>query len=187
MVDTLMIGRVGENEVAAVGIANQFFFLFNLIGNGAAMGCSIFISQYWGQKDTASIKKVMGFGLTVNVVISLLFTATALLAPEFIVRLFSRSEEVVPLSKDYLVIVCLSYLFTGISYMLANALRSVGSAYLPMLVSLFAVLTNTGPVSYTHLNVFDRIGKEWMLITAGKPEKYNTMTASWGGRVEHGG
>ena len=75
----------------------------------------------------------MGFGLTVNVVISLLFTATALLAPEFIVRLFSRSEEVVPLSKDYLVIVCLSYLFTGISYMLANALRSVGSAYLPML------------------------------------------------------
>lgn len=111
MVDTLMIGRVGENEVAAVGIANQFFFLFNLIGNGAAMGCSIFISQYWGQKDTASIKKVMGFGLTVNVVISLLFTATALLAPEFIVRLFSRS---------------------------------VGSAYLPMLVSLFAVLTNTG-------------------------------------------
>ena len=139
-----MIGRVGENEVAAVGIANQFFFLFNLIGNGAAMGCSIFISQYWGQKDTASIKKVMGFGLTVNVVISLLFTATALLAPEFIVRLFSRSEEVVPLSKDYLVIVCLSYLFTGISYMLANALRSVGSAYLPMLVSLFAVLTNTG-------------------------------------------
>ena len=66
------------------------------------------------------------------------------LAPEFIVRLFSRSEEVVPLSKDYLVIVCLSYLFTGISYMLANALRSVGSAYLPMLVSLFAVLTNTG-------------------------------------------
>ena len=49
-----------------------------------------------------------------------------------------------PLSKDYLVIVCLSYLFTGISYMLANALRSVGSAYLPMLVSLFAVLTNTG-------------------------------------------
>ena len=144
MVDTLMIGRVGENEVAAVGIANQFFFLFNLIGNGAAMGCSIFISQYWGQKDTASIKKVMGFGLTVNVVISLLFTATALLAPEFIVRLFSRSEEVVPLSKDYLVIVCLSYLFTGISYMLANALRSVGSAYLPMLVSLVAVLTNTG-------------------------------------------
>ncbi len=30
-------------------------------------------------------------------------------------------------------------------------------------------------------NVFDRIGKEWMLITAGKPEKFNTMTASWGG------
>ena len=30
-------------------------------------------------------------------------------------------------------------------------------------------------------NVFDRIGKEWMLVTAGDQIKYNTMTASWGG------
>lgn len=30
-------------------------------------------------------------------------------------------------------------------------------------------------------NMFRRIGREWMLITAGKPEKFNTMTASWGG------
>lgn len=29
-------------------------------------------------------------------------------------------------------------------------------------------------------NVFDTIGREWMLITAGSPDKYNTMTASWG-------
>lgn len=30
-------------------------------------------------------------------------------------------------------------------------------------------------------NVFHQIGKEWMLITAGQAERYNTMTASWGG------
>ena len=30
-------------------------------------------------------------------------------------------------------------------------------------------------------NVFQLIGKDWMLITAGTPESYNTMTASWGG------
>ncbi len=29
-------------------------------------------------------------------------------------------------------------------------------------------------------NVFNLIGEEWMLITAGKPELFNTMTASWG-------
>lgn len=30
-------------------------------------------------------------------------------------------------------------------------------------------------------NVFSLIGTDWMLITAGTPESYNTMTASWGG------
>ena len=30
-------------------------------------------------------------------------------------------------------------------------------------------------------NAFDLIGKEWMLVTAGNKEKFNTMTASWGG------
>lgn len=30
-------------------------------------------------------------------------------------------------------------------------------------------------------NPFTKIGKEWLLITAGNEEKYNTMTASWGG------
>ena len=30
-------------------------------------------------------------------------------------------------------------------------------------------------------NFFEAIGKEWMLVTAGTKEKFNTMTASWGG------
>ncbi|MEG2245095.1 MAG: MATE family efflux transporter, partial [Erysipelotrichaceae bacterium] len=51
MVDTLMIGALGENEIAAVGIANQFFFLYNLVIVGVSAGCSMFISQYWGAKD----------------------------------------------------------------------------------------------------------------------------------------
>jgi len=30
-------------------------------------------------------------------------------------------------------------------------------------------------------NIIQKIGFDWMLITAGNPEKFNTMTASWGG------
>lgn len=144
MVDTLMIGRLGDNEVAAVGIANQFFFLFNLVGNGAAAGCSIFISQYWGQKDAASIKRVLGFGFFVNLAIGLIFTLTALLIPRLIITLFNRQAVVIDLGEGYLRIVCLSYVFTGVTFLLANALRSVGQAAVPMLVSLAAVLTNAG-------------------------------------------
>lgn len=30
-------------------------------------------------------------------------------------------------------------------------------------------------------NTFSLIGKDWMLVTSGKPQHFNTMTASWGG------
>ena len=66
MFDTLMIGQLGENEVAAVGVANQVFFLFNLVANGAAAGCSIFLSQFWGGGDRRSVHKVVGLGLLMN-------------------------------------------------------------------------------------------------------------------------
>ena len=132
MFDTLMIGRLGENEVAAVGVANQVFFLFNLIANGAAAGCSIFLSQFWGGGDSRSIHKVVGFGLLMNLCIGLLFTAAALAFPGPIVRLFSSDEAVIALGIDYLTLVALSYAFTSISFLLAGAMRSVGLAWPPI-------------------------------------------------------
>lgn len=142
MFDTLMIGRLGENEVAAVGVANQVFFLFNLIANGAAAGCSIFLSQFWGGGDRRSIHKVVGFGLLMNLCIGLLFTAAALAFPGPIVRLFSDDEAVVALGIDYLTLVALSYAFTSVSFLLAGAMRSVGLAWPPMIISGGAVLVN---------------------------------------------
>ncbi|EQB87318.1 hypothetical protein M918_09760 [Clostridium sp. BL8] len=51
MVDNVMIGRLGENEIAAVGLVNQYFFIFMLCLSGINAGASIFMSQYWGRKD----------------------------------------------------------------------------------------------------------------------------------------
>ena len=59
MIDILMIGRVSENALAAVGMANQLFFFFMLISFGICSGAGIFISQYWGKKDIAKIKIVI--------------------------------------------------------------------------------------------------------------------------------
>ena len=50
-VDTMMISRLGESEVAAVGLANQMFFLVFLIFFGITSGTGIFIAQFWGNKD----------------------------------------------------------------------------------------------------------------------------------------
>ena len=140
MFDTLMIGQLGENEVAAVGVANQVFFLFNLVANGAAAGCSIFLSQFWGGGDRRSVHKVVGLGLLMNLCIGLLFTGAACAFPGPIIGLFSDDQAVISLGIEYLLLAALSYAFTSVSFLLAGAMRSVGKAWPPMIISAGAVL-----------------------------------------------
>lgn len=146
MVDTLMIGKVREAKIeslAAVGIANQYFFFFNLIIFGLYSGCCIFISQYWGREDKKSIKKVLGVSLVSGSIIAIIFTIIGLIAPNFIISLFNKDAKVISLGVDYLRIVVISYIFTAISFAFSFACRSVGQATIPMFVSLIALVTNT--------------------------------------------
>ena len=155
MIDTLMIGRVGEAEVAAVGAANQFFFLLQMAMNGIASGCSVFIAQFWGGGNREGIHKVLGIGLISMAAVGLVFTGVALLIPLPIIRMFAHEEAVQGFGRDYLTIVCLSYLPTAVSFLLANAQRSIGNALTPMLISLGAVLTNT---FFNYLLIFGKAG-----------------------------
>ena len=50
MLDTIMTGRLGEVQLAAVGVANQFYFLYSLLVMGVGAGCSILIAQLSGEK-----------------------------------------------------------------------------------------------------------------------------------------
>ena len=155
MFDTLMIGQLGENEVAAVGVANQVFFLFNLVANGAAAGCSIFLSQFWGGGDRRSVHKVVGLGLMMNLCIGLLFTGAACAFPGPIIGLFSDDQAVISLGIEYLLLAALSYAFTSVSFLRAGAMRSVGKAWPPMIISAGAVLVN---IALNQVFIFGELG-----------------------------
>lgn len=143
MVDTVMIGSLGETEIAAVGLANQFFLLFNLLINGIHSGCSVFIAQFWGHGEKDSIRRVLGVGLLAAVMVSLLFTLLALFYPEGIIKIFTRDPQVIREGTLYLRVVSLSYVFTAVSFGFAMAFRSIGNALLPMVVSALALVCNT--------------------------------------------
>jgi len=143
MVDTVMIGRLGETEIAAVGLANQFFLLYNLLIMGIHSGCSVFIAQFWGKGEKEGIRKVLLVGLLASVSVSLLFTVIAFFYPENIVHIFSHDQQVIREGASYLKVVSISYVFTAISYGFGMASRSIGNTLLPMLVSALALSCNT--------------------------------------------
>ncbi|PIE04088.1 MAG: hypothetical protein CSA76_06010, partial [Spirochaetales bacterium] len=71
--DTMMISRLGETAVAAVGLANQMFFLVFLAFFGITSGTSIFVAQFWGDKDREGISHVMGISLIAILFFAVLF------------------------------------------------------------------------------------------------------------------
>ena len=99
VIDTVMISSLGEESIAAVGVANQVFFLFNmgLIGLTGATG--LFISQFYGSNDRKSIKKVMGLSTILCVGFSFIFFVLAFFFPELIIGIFSTDPKVVELAN----------------------------------------------------------------------------------------
>ena len=143
MVDTMMIGKLGVTEIAAVGIANQYFFFFALILFGINSGAGIFVAQFWGQKDIKNIRRMLGLCLITGSSVAMIFTIGGFCFPEQILRLFLKNSHVIKLGSNYLRIVCLSYILTTISFAYAFACRSIGKAKVPMYVSIIALLSNT--------------------------------------------
>lgn len=155
MVDTVMIGALGERDIAASGLANQLFFLFMLILFGINSGSGIFIAQYFGKKDMKSIHKVQGISLITSCSIALVFTLGAVLFPKVILSIFSEDSSVVIQGSKYLRIVGLSYVINAISLSYAFALRSTRQAKIPMFISIIALLTNT---ILNYLLIFGKFG-----------------------------
>src|SRR3972149_934096 len=63
MVGVVMIGQLGAAPVAAVGLANQIFFLLNILIFGITSGSAMFIAQLWGKRDIVNIRRVLGLSL----------------------------------------------------------------------------------------------------------------------------
>lgn len=156
LVDTLMIGQVGKSELAAVGLANQLFFVMILLIFGINSGASVFIAQFWGRKDLVNIKKTMGIGLIFGGIISTLFFIIAQVFPREVMSLLSNgNESLIEHGTVYLKIVSWSYLFTAISFSFAVAARSISQATTPTVISAIAVFINA---SLNYVLIYGKFG-----------------------------
>lgn len=142
LVDTFMIGRVGESELAAVGIANQYYFLFTLFMYGIAGGAAVFIAQLWGSQEKKRIKKVLARSLVYGTAVTAVFMIFGYKWTEAIIGIFNGSEVVLYHGSRYLRITLIGYLFTSISFVLAAGLRSINHTKIPMYASLIGLVIN---------------------------------------------
>ncbi len=142
MLDTIMVGRLGATELAAVGLGNQIWFLLMLLLFGTSTGSGVFTSQYWGKRDIAGIRRTTGVSMTLALAAAFVFMAAALAFPEFLLRLYSRDEEVVRIGAEYLRLVAPSYPFAAATFAFSLALRGVERVRLPLVATLISLAIN---------------------------------------------
>ena len=140
MVDVLMVGQLGETSIAALGLANQVFFLLIVFLFGITSGMAIFAAQYWGKRDIENIRNVLGISVTIASAVGILFSLAATLFPETVLGFYTKDQEVIALGSSYLRIVGLSYVFTAIVTSYFAVLRSIMLVKMTVLISVVALI-----------------------------------------------
>jgi putative MATE family efflux protein len=110
---------------------------------GAYSGVGVFTAQFWGKRDLASVRKVLGIGLMIGLAGSLFFTVLALGLPRAVLGFYTEDPAVIAGGSGYLRIVGFSYTATAISFAYYSVLRSTGYVRVPMVVGIFALSLKT--------------------------------------------
>lgn len=142
MVDTMMIGTLGQLNVAAVGLCAQFTSLMFSGYWGFIGGGMLFFAQYWGAKDDDGINRSWGITVTFLMTVGLLFCCAGLFAPEMVMRLYTDKVAIQSIGVEYLRIACLSYPLMVYSVGMASLLRTTDRVRIPLLASICSVFTN---------------------------------------------
>ena len=144
VVDTMMIGRLGTTEIAAVGLANNVFFLFTMVLFGICSGGAIFTAQFWGRRDIRGIRKNMGLCLILAAGTALVFTGVVLAVPEGILGIYSKDPAVVEAGSRYLRTLSPSFVPFAVSFVFTHTLRSVERVRLATAAAVAALVVNMG-------------------------------------------
>lgn len=155
MMDTIMVGRLGENALSAVSLANQFITLFQICCMGMGMGAAVLTARFWGKKDLVSLKQTITIMLRFCLMIATGFALVTMAIPQGILSLYSNEEPLLELGTVYFLWSVPAYWLTGLALTTTLVLRSVGQTRIPLITSIAAFFVNVGA---NYIFIFGKFG-----------------------------
>ena len=164
MVDTIMLGRLGETTVGAVGLCAQFTSLMFSGYWGFIGGGMLFIAQFWGEGNHDGIRKSYGIMLAFVAMTATAATYLALCKPMWVMQLYTNSEPIQKIGVEYLSLVGFSYVFQVLAVAMSALLRSVERVKIPLAGAIAAVITNC---VCNYILIFGKLGLPPLGILGG--------------------
>lgn len=149
LLDNIMIGQVGIEEMNGVSIVNQLMFVFNLCIFGAVSGAGIFTAQFYGRGDSENMRYTVRYKIYSAVVAVILFGVILIALSDVLIRFYitpdgsgADPERTAVLGKEYLFVAIWQLPFFALAQVYAGTLREANQTKIPMLSSFAAFLAN---------------------------------------------
>ena len=155
LADNVMVTRLGTIPIAAVGLANQIYFVFSVILLGICGGGAAFITQYSGLSDYRGIKRTIFINISFSLGLALIFGLATLIFPEYIMTFLSGDPQVIKEGTVYLKWMSLGYILSGITLTVSYVLKNLEFAKITLYGSLIALVFN---VTADYVLIFGKVG-----------------------------
>ncbi|MBR6642348.1 MAG: MATE family efflux transporter [Lachnospiraceae bacterium] len=149
LLDNIMVGQVGTNQMSGVAIANQLIFVYNLCIFGGMSGAGIFGAQFFGQENYDGLRYVFRFKLVTGFVLTAICAVFFSVYGDALISLYLdesnsavANAETLKYAMEYLQIMLMGFLPFVAVQIYASTLRETGEAMLPMVAGIVAVGVN---------------------------------------------
>ncbi len=170
MLDTIMVGSLGENALSATSLANSFISIYHIFCMGLGMGASVLVSRYWGMKKAAdgheeeaghALKQTVCLMLRITIGLAEVFALLTLIMPGTLMKMYTNDSEIIRLGDVYFRWSIITYFFLGTGLVSTIVLRSVGQVKFPLYVSIGAFFVN---LAANYAFIFGKFGAPRMEV-----------------------
>jgi len=142
IVDTIFVGMLGSEAIAALSVAFPFQMLLGALGIGTGVGAASLISRSLGAGDEKLARNVVGQVISLSIVYGIVVAAIGYLYLEPLLVLFGATPEIMELTGDYVIIITSGSVMFFLIMGLNNVVRGEGSPRLSMYVMIISALIN---------------------------------------------
>lgn len=162
MLDNLMVGALGTEQMSGVSIVNQLIFIFSLAIFGALSGAGIFTAQFYGKNDNDGIRYTLRYKLIVSVLLFATAMVIFISLDDVLINLYLHEGDdsgdislTLDYAKQYLNVILWGLLPFCIAQIFSSTLRETGETVAPMVAGFIAVLTNC---AFNWVLIFGKLG-----------------------------
>lgn len=162
LLDNLMVGRVGTDQMSGVSIVNQLVFIVYLSLFGGMAGAGIFTAQYFGKKDEKGVKDIFRIKFIIGMVLTAIGIFVLWFWSEPLIGMFLHEgdatlsvDATMLYAKRYLQIMLIGLVPFAISQCVASTLRECSQTVSPMIASVAAVIVD---LVFNYILIFGKFG-----------------------------